>query len=63
MGVVGKVGIVVEECDETLFWLELIHSINFTDNSKVDPLIAETRKLLVIFAKTKKAARTSKNKL
>ena len=50
----SKICIVVEEADETLFWLELLTDLNFLDQ-KTDlvKLIDETRQILKVVAKAK----------
>ena len=56
----SKLCIVIEECDETLFWFELIESAGFIKSEQLKELIAETYKLLAVFAKTRKTLK-SKN--
>jgi four helix bundle protein len=46
---------VVEECDETLFWLELINKSKLISSEKLSDLINQTTGLLAVFSKTKKA--------
>jgi len=56
----SKLCIVIEECDETLFWFELIESAGFIKSEQLKELIAETYKLLAVFSKTRKTLK-SKN--
>jgi four helix bundle protein len=56
----SKLCIVIEECDETLFWFELIESSGFIKSEQLTGLIQETYKLLAVFAKTRKTLK-SKN--
>jgi four helix bundle protein len=56
----SKMCIVIEECDETLFWLELIESAGFIKSEQLTGIKQETYKLLAVFAKTRKAMK-SKN--
>jgi four helix bundle protein len=51
----SKLCIVVEECDETLFWLELINDSNVVEKTVLDPLIAETISILQVLSKAKKS--------
>jgi len=51
------VGIVIEESDESVFWLELIIESSLQDKRLVEPLLNETRKLLAIFITTSNTAR------
>jgi four helix bundle protein len=50
----SKISIVVEECDETLFWLELIIEGKYMNEDKVKPLLEETTELLKILGKSRK---------
>jgi four helix bundle protein len=50
----AKICIVVEECDETVFWLELLEEANIIQSEKLKFLHDESEELIAIFAKTKK---------
>ena len=50
----SKLCIVVEECDETVFWLELIEELVPPDNQKFIELCKEASELLKVFSMTKK---------
>jgi four helix bundle protein len=50
----SKICIVVEESDESLFWLEVIAETQKCDNEKILALINESTSLLNIMAKSKK---------
>lgn len=54
---VSKLGIVVEEADETVFWLELLLRAELLSSAKLTPLMTEAKELLAIFAATYKSAR------
>jgi four helix bundle protein len=57
----SKLCIVVEESDETLFWLELIKDSGISDNTKsITTLMKEAEELLCIFSASRK---TTKNRL
>lgn len=43
-------GIVVEEADESLFWLELLADADIMTREKLRELVAEANELLAIFA-------------
>jgi four helix bundle protein len=45
----SRLGIVAEEADESLYWLELIRDGNFIPEAKVGSLVAETDELTAIF--------------
>jgi four helix bundle protein len=50
----SKLCIVVEECDETVFWLELIEELIIPENNKLTALQSEAIELLKVFSSTKK---------
>ena len=54
---VAKLGIVLEEADETVFWLELFQDGNIFPAEKLQDLIREANELLAIFVTS---VRTSK---
>lgn len=49
----AKICIVVEEADETVYWLELFRDSPFGDKELLPPLIAEANELLKVTAKIK----------
>lgn len=51
----AKICIVVEEADETVYWLELFHATPYGNSQLLPPLIAEATELLKITAKIKHA--------
>jgi four helix bundle protein len=54
---VAKIGIVVEEIDETLFWLELLTETGIVPKKRMAALLAEANELLAIFAASQRTAR------
>ncbi len=50
----AKICIVVEEADETLFWLEIIQELNILPESAMTDLLVEAEELLKIMATYKK---------
>jgi four helix bundle protein len=58
----SKICIVVEEIDETLFWLELIADAGIIIKETSDVIIKEAQELLYIFSATKKTTKNSLNK-
>jgi len=54
---VSKPGIVVEEADETLFWLELLADTGIIKASKLHGLLAEATELVSIFSASRSTAR------
>jgi four helix bundle protein len=57
---VSKVGIVVEEADETVFWLEMLFDLGWLPSTKATPLLREANELLAIFAASQRTAKLSK---
>ncbi|MGH9521676.1 MAG: four helix bundle protein [Terriglobales bacterium] len=53
---VAKIGIVLEEADETVYWLELIVESGLLPQKKLDSLLAEANELVAIFAASKLTA-------
>ena len=47
---VAKMGVVVEEADETVFWLELVVDTGIMPEAQMKDLLAEANELLAIFA-------------
>ena len=54
---ISKLGIVIEESDESVFWLELIIESSLQDKKLVEQLLNETKELLAIFITTSNTAR------
>jgi four helix bundle protein len=50
----SKICIVVEEADESLFWLELFLEADLVEPIKCEPLMKECSELVKIFSSTKK---------
>jgi four helix bundle protein len=55
----AKLSIVVEEADESLFWLEIIEKSSIADNQSLAKLKDEALQLLKIFASSRKSAKTN----
>jgi four helix bundle protein len=54
---VAKVGTVVEEAEETVFWLELLSDTEILPAAKLASLLKEANELLAIFAASQRTAR------
>ncbi len=54
---IAKLGIVVEEADETVFWLELLIETDVVKHDRMDNLLLEANELLAIFAASQYTAR------
>jgi four helix bundle protein len=58
----SKICIVVEECDETVFWLELLEEIITNKKEVFLPLHSEAIELLNVFSVTKKKLKEKNHK-
>jgi four helix bundle protein len=56
---VAKMGIVEEETDESLYWLELLSESGLMTSPEVDSMHGEGQELLAIFSASRKTARDS----
>ena len=56
----AKIGIVVEEADETVFWLELLTESAVVPAKRMQPLLAEARELTAIFTASHQTARVKR---
>jgi four helix bundle protein len=54
---VAKLGIVIEECDEALFWLELLNNLDLGERAAREQLMREANELTAIFIVTRLRAR------
>ena len=54
---IAKIGIVVEEVDETVFWLEMIIELNTLSPEKTSELLKEANELVAIFSASNQTAR------
>ena len=54
---IAKIGVVVEEADETVFWLELIVDTGIVREARLRSLMNEGNELLAIFAASQYTAR------
>ena len=54
---ISKISIVLEETDESYFWLEFIVDEKLLDKKLVKPLLEEAKELMAIFIASRKTAR------
>jgi four helix bundle protein len=57
---IAKIGIVVEEAGETVFWLEMLSECDIVPTRKLVPLMAESRELSAIFTASQYTARRNR---
>jgi four helix bundle protein len=58
---ISKITIVEEECDESLFWLELIQESKLMEKERLTDLLKEAAELTAIFTAAGKTARQTKS--
>ena len=54
---VAKLGIVLEEADETVFWLELMRDAGIFPETKLREIVQEAKELVAIFVASIKTAK------
>ena len=54
---ISKLGVVIEESDETVFWLELMADSGIVKPEKLSDLLAEANQLLAIFSASRRTAK------
>jgi four helix bundle protein len=55
---IAKIGVVVEEADEAVFWLELLVEAGTVKAERLNALLGEANGLLAIFAASQRTARS-----
>lgn len=58
---ISKMGIVEEEADETLYWLELLLEAKLVTQNQVQYLVTESNEILAMVVSSIKTARRNKN--
>jgi hypothetical protein len=53
-------GVVVEETDETAFWLEFLVDIEIMPPNRIEALLTEANELLAIFAASTRTAKKNR---
>jgi four helix bundle protein len=54
---IAKLGVVVEEADETVFWLELLSDTGIVATTKIQKLLDEANQLMLIFSASRRTAK------
>lgn len=57
---IARLGIVAEEADESVFWLELIEESKVLNPRLLDEILKEARELAAIFSASIRTAKTNK---
>jgi len=55
---IAKLGVVIEEADESAFWLEIIIESNLLKKELVKPLLNETNEIIAIMVSSAKSAKS-----
>ncbi|MBH0202313.1 MAG: four helix bundle protein [Nitrospira sp.] len=58
---IAKLGTVVEEADETVFWLELLIESGLAQGDRIIALLKEAKELLAIFSASRRTAKSGKH--
>src|SRR3954468_11407037 len=59
---ISKIGIVLEEADETVFWLEWLVESGIVKQQKIASVLQEANELMAIFAAAHQTARSSRSR-
>jgi four helix bundle protein len=54
---IAKIGLVVEEADETVFWLEMLSDCDIVPSQHCEDILKEAHELSAIFTASQHAAR------
>jgi four helix bundle protein len=54
---IAKIGIVLEEVDESVLWIEMLIDAEILKKQRVDPLLNEARQLTAIFTASRQTAK------
>ena len=54
---IARIGIVVEEADESVFWLEMLGETNIVSSSRIADLLKEAQELTAVFTKSQMTAK------
>ncbi len=55
---IAKLGVVLEEADETVFWLEMLTDAGIVSTEKMRDLLGEANQLMLIFSASRRTAKT-----
>jgi four helix bundle protein len=56
---IARLGVVVEEADEAVFWLELLRDAQIVPKTRLEPLLGEANELLAIMSSSQRTAKRS----
>jgi four helix bundle protein len=55
---IAKIGVVIEEADETVFWLEMLQDSGIVKPTKLDGMLDEANQLLAVFTASRRTAKS-----
>jgi four helix bundle protein len=58
---ISKMGTVEEECDESLYWMELLIEADLVDVGRLEDLMAEGNEILAMVVSSIRTARANRN--
>jgi four helix bundle protein len=58
---IAKMGVVIEEADESLYWLEMLEDAGVLSKTRLGPLKTEANELVAIFVAARQTARNNQN--
>ena len=59
---INRIKICEEECDESLYWMELLEELGHVKPNRIQPLKKETEEILSILVASAKTARSNSNR-
>ena len=54
---IARIGVVVEEADESVFWLEMLTDNGIIQSVRIEPLLNEAKELTAIFTASQETAK------
>ena len=60
---IARMGMVVEEADESLFWLEMLHDNKVLEPARLEPLLDEAKELTAIFTASEETAKARRKSI
>ena len=57
---ISRIGVVTEEADESVFWLELLSDLKIVKRERLEGLLQESRELTAIFSASRQTAKRRK---
>ncbi|MCX6145528.1 MAG: four helix bundle protein [Ignavibacteriales bacterium] len=58
---ISKISTVVEEADETVFWIEMLIDAEIVRKKEIETLLVEANELLAIFAASQRTAKANRS--